>query len=99
MLRFGMGLGITLGANGLLGELGGGGETGNSGGGGGDGGQRSRGWQGETIEITGGAEASLAPSVVKVGVRCIFCMFNSVSKEQCPCRGYRLSSFRGAQVS
>lgn len=69
-----MGLGITLGANGLLGELGGGGDSGNSGsssGGGGDGNGsgRSRGWQGETIEMTGGAEASLAPPVVKVGVR------------------------------
>lgn len=62
-----MGLGITLGANGLLGELGGGGETGTRDGGG-DGSGRSRGWQGERIEMTGGAEASLAPPVVKVGV-------------------------------
>ena len=69
MLRFGMGLGITLGANGLLGELGGGGETGAAvGGAGGGNSGRSRGWQGESIEITGGAEASLAPPVVKVGI-------------------------------
>lgn len=69
MLRFGMGLGITLGANGLLGELGGGGENveaGTTGGGSGNG--RSRGWQGESIESTGGVEDSLAPPVVKVGV-------------------------------
>lgn len=64
MLRFGMGLGITLGANGLLGELGGGDETGAAGDGNGG---RSRRWQGEGIEVTGGAEASLAPPVVKVG--------------------------------
>ncbi len=70
MLRFGMGLGITLGANGLLGELGGGdeaGAAGGSGGGGDDNGGRNRRWQGESIEMTGGAEASLAPPVVKVG--------------------------------
>lgn len=63
-----MGLGITLGANGLLGELGGSGGAGTGGGGGADGSERGRGWQGESIEMTGGAEASLAPPVVKVGV-------------------------------
>lgn len=69
MLRFGMGLGITLGANGLLGELGGGGgDAGATGGGSGSG--RSRAWQGEGIETTGGVEASLAPPVVKVGFGC-----------------------------
>lgn len=62
-----MGLGITLGSNGLLAELGGGE------GGDGNGGGRSRGWQGEKIEMTGGAEASLAPPVVKVGVECPSC--------------------------
>lgn len=77
MLRFGMGLGITLGANGLLGELGNGGGSGGSGDGNGSG--RSQGWQGETIEMTGGAEASLAPPVVKVGVRCISCTLQWVS--------------------
>lgn len=57
MLRFGMGLGITLGANGLLTEIGGEGAA--KGGAGGDTG------------ATGGTEASLAPPVVKV--RCASC--------------------------
>lgn len=67
MLRFGMGLGITLGANGLLNELdseGGGGSQGPEGRGRGmladaDGGQ----------EVAAGRETSLAPPVVKVGAR------------------------------
>lgn len=66
-----MGLGITLGANGLLGELGGGGENGETvTAGGGSGSGRGRGWQGESIEATGGVEESLAPPVVKVGLCC-----------------------------
>lgn len=88
MLRFGMGLGITLGANGLLGELGGGGETGAAvGGAGGGNSGRSRGWQGESIEITGGAEASLAPPVVKVG---------SLKQSWCKAREDLSSRVRGA---
>ncbi|CAB1102997.1 unnamed protein product [Ectocarpus sp. CCAP 1310/34] len=69
MLRFGMGLGITLGANGLLGELDGSGKSGITGASpGGGGGTRSGPWNGEEIEGTGGVEAWLAPPVVKVGL-------------------------------
>lgn len=69
MLRFGMGLGITLGANGLLGELDGSGKIGTAGADpGGGGGARSGPRNGEEIEGTGGVEASLAPPVVKVGL-------------------------------
>lgn len=76
MLRFGMGLGITLGANGLLGELGGGGGNGEGGTtGGGSGNGRSRGWLGESIEAAGGAEDSLAPPVVKVGFWCTLSVY------------------------
>lgn len=71
MLRFGMGLGITLGANGLLGDLGGGGGNGEAVSTGDDSGSGpSSGWQGEKIGATGGAEDSLAPPVVKV---CFWC--------------------------
>lgn len=71
MLRFGMGLGITLGANGLLNEL-----EGESGGGGAQGedrrGRARRADADGGKEVAAGRETSLAPPVVKVGARCNF---------------------------
>ena len=67
MLRLGMGLGISLGANGLLNELdseGGGGAQGADG--------RGRGRRADAgggQEVAAGREASLAPPVVKVSAR------------------------------